>query len=320
MFTVSVIIPTFIRMRELDEALTSILNQSYLPREVIIIDDSDSDNIEQLVFARQSQFCIKSVNLKYFKNHKMKSLTIARNLGVARSSSDIIMFLDDDVLLAEDYIKKVLDVFSAYPDARGVQGYWANDLKMSWKDFLSNFCNRLFYGFYYEKNGCRVLPSFHQTYPYDLNKVIHCEWLSGCNCSFLRSCFNEFEFDERLKSFAPGEDLDFSYRIYKKYPHSLYITPEACLSHKASSVGRPTSRIMIDLYVVYYYYLFNKNMAKSFKNRIAHTLNLLGMLAHPLFAHNIAGLQETKLYFNAIIFCLTHKKEIVSGNFDNNIG
>ena len=46
---VSVIIPTYYRMKDVDECLDSIIAQTALPKEVIIVDDSENNEIENLV-------------------------------------------------------------------------------------------------------------------------------------------------------------------------------------------------------------------------------------------------------------------------------
>jgi glycosyltransferase involved in cell wall biosynthesis len=105
---VSVIIPTYNRQKDLKTCLNSILIQTKLPKEVIIVDDSDNDKIENLITEENGIFENKNIDLRYIRNKRGKSLTIARNVGIDNSTGDVVLFLDDDVILDKDYIKEQL--------------------------------------------------------------------------------------------------------------------------------------------------------------------------------------------------------------------
>lgn len=318
---VSIIIPTYNRTDELKETLRSILNQTMLPIEVIIVDDSNNNEVENVVHELDSKFKKRSISLNYLKNNKGRSLTAARNLGVKESCGEIILFLDDDVLLDKNYIEELLLTYHKHPNAKGVQGYWANNYKMTYKLSMLNMANKFFYHFHYKINDCRILPSFNSTYPYMLKKTIQCEYLSGCNCSFLRDIFDEMEFDECLKKYSYGEDRDFPYRIHLKYPGSLYITPSAKLVHKQTLTARIPSREFIYMNRIYTYYLFHKNINKTFINNILFNWSLFGdiilMFCGILLPmskprnYYVHGLQYT---FESIKVCYRHRRELQNGD------
>lgn len=46
----------------------------------------------------------------------------ARNLGVMKTSGEIVCFTDSDVIVSEDWLRKILEFFSTHPDAEGVGG------------------------------------------------------------------------------------------------------------------------------------------------------------------------------------------------------
>jgi glycosyltransferase involved in cell wall biosynthesis len=79
---ISVIIPTYNRVKELEEALGCILTQIKLPKEVIVVDDSDDDKTEELAMKMKNDFIEKNISLLYIRNKKDKSSSIARNIGV----------------------------------------------------------------------------------------------------------------------------------------------------------------------------------------------------------------------------------------------
>ncbi len=88
----SVIIPTYNRVLFLERAIRSVLAQTVLPREIIIIDDGSEDSTERLVrqFKKNS-----AARILYFKQLN-RGPASARNRGIELSSSEFLAFLDSD--------------------------------------------------------------------------------------------------------------------------------------------------------------------------------------------------------------------------------
>ncbi len=88
----SVIIPTYNRLPLLERALGSVLAQTVLPREIIIIDDGSEDSTEQLVkqFKNSSE-----VKILYYKQPN-RGPASARNRGIEMSAFAFLAFLDSD--------------------------------------------------------------------------------------------------------------------------------------------------------------------------------------------------------------------------------
>jgi glycosyltransferase involved in cell wall biosynthesis len=317
---VSIIIPTYNRVKELEETLDSIISQTTLPKEILIVDDSDNDEIVNLVEYRKTEFKEKDLLLKYLRNKKEKSLTIARNIGIENATGDVILFLDDDVVLDKEYINEILKVYEAYPNALGVQGYITNIV-------LSKFWNRinkiLFRG-YLEKDKCRVLPSTNSTYPYLLDKVISCQWLSGSNQSYMREVFQSFRYNENLKRYSYSEDADLSCQVHKHYPNSLYITPYAKLIHKASEEEKLPNKMLIQMKHIYKLYFFYNHLDQNIKNKIIFIWSWLGCLIMNtsisilslVIRGSKSGLVTVKYTIGAYVTCMKHLKEIKKGDLE----
>jgi glycosyltransferase involved in cell wall biosynthesis len=97
--TVSVIIPTYNRKEFLRETLSSLAQQTYPSDrfEVIVIDDGSTDGTKEIE-AETFPFM-----LRYFWQ-KNQGDAAARNTGAQQSGSDILAFLDDDILVESDYL------------------------------------------------------------------------------------------------------------------------------------------------------------------------------------------------------------------------
>lgn len=248
---VSVIIPTYNRQDDLKRCLASLMYQTVAPYEVVIVDDSDKVDIEQYlkqmwgdppVIPVRGVPCSEIV-LRYIRHRGERSLARCENLGVRHASGDIVLILDDDVVLDEHYIEEIVRTYVSLPEVLGVQGFITNAYTPCFvKNQLRKYlCKHGFFYAYREHERCRVwtdkinpVPSdLHTTYPYKTRNMVFCEWLSGCNNSWRRRVFDEFQFDENLLGYSDGEDVDFSYRVYKRYPGSLVLNPRALLVHHA---------------------------------------------------------------------------------------
>lgn len=315
---VSIIIPTYNRVKNLEEAFDSIISQTTLPKEVIIVDDSDNDKIEKLIEYRKQEFKEKGMFLKYVRNKRERSLAIARNIGIENTTEDIILFLDDDVVLDKKYIEEILRIYEEYPTALGVQGYITNTVTV-----LSKFWNRinklLFRG-YLEKNKCRVLSSTNTTYPYLLDKVISCQWLSGSNQSYKKSVLKNFKYDENLKRYSYKEDVDLSYRVHKHYSNSLYITPYARLIHNVSQEERLPNKILIYMQQTYGLYFFYKNIDQNIRNKLIFLWYTIGQLTAKIGELIVRRSEEKflklKYTIEAHTICIKHIKEIKKGDLE----
>ncbi|MEX2410676.1 MAG: glycosyltransferase family A protein, partial [Candidatus Paceibacterota bacterium] len=108
----SVIIPTYKREKDLKICLDSILTQSKLPDEVLIIDDDILPS--NFIGKKQQEFKNKNVELIYYKKDHSKNSrgsSESRNLGIELSSNKIFFILDDDLILDNDFFEKIMKVW-----------------------------------------------------------------------------------------------------------------------------------------------------------------------------------------------------------------
>jgi glycosyltransferase involved in cell wall biosynthesis len=104
---VSILINNYNYERFVGEAIASALNQTYGRIEVIVVDDGSSDNSRSVI-----ESCGKDV-LTVFKPNEGQSSTF--NAGFARSSGDIICFLDADDLFLPNKVAEVVDAYENEP-------------------------------------------------------------------------------------------------------------------------------------------------------------------------------------------------------------
>ena len=76
----------------IEEAINSVLNQTYQNWELIFWDNNSSDN------TRKKVETFNDKRIKYFFNNEYTALGEARNLAINKSSGELIAFLDCDDL------------------------------------------------------------------------------------------------------------------------------------------------------------------------------------------------------------------------------
>ncbi|MCR9944548.1 glycosyltransferase family A protein [Vibrio owensii] len=108
---VAVIITTKDRPDFLARAIYSLLSQSCLPSEIVVVDDHSNtpistNSIDNFI----SKANKKGISFSYYYNEQPKGGNFSRNFGVKNSSSDIIMFLDDDDSWEQHKIKDQVSI------------------------------------------------------------------------------------------------------------------------------------------------------------------------------------------------------------------
>jgi len=118
---VSVVVPTFNRVRLLPETLDSVFAQTYRPIELIVVDDGSTDATSELVEAwgRQKAGGKFEVRYDYQQN---RGAPAARNRGTSISRGAYLQYLDSDDLLGPEKIASQVAALVAIPTAEFAYG------------------------------------------------------------------------------------------------------------------------------------------------------------------------------------------------------
>lgn len=303
---VSVILCTKNRLEDLTKCIESISIQSHIPHEIIIVDSSETNELERIL--EQIHVSIE-IPLRYI--HKKASLTQARNIGIKTSKGNIIIFLDDDVILDKYYVKEIVNVFENDEKKRigGVTGTIINMMKPENSSFIKRGINSIMYSlriiFLLPRNNSngKFLPSGHPTGVFVKNKIVEREHLSGANMAFRREVLNKFKFDENLQGYCFMEDCDISYRVSRKY--KTVLTPNAKLIHNLSPVARDKEYNRMKMVIENHYYLFKKNFPQDFMHKFAFWWSVIGLFVMEATGRNKEGLRGL---INGIIYIKRQKK------------
>ena len=121
MIKYSIVIPTYGRPQYLKKCLASIKIQSVKPQEVFVIDNNIS--FEMIGIVKDLVENIGSKKIKYiYRKGLINSGAVARNHGASLVSTELVAFLDDDVVVDIDYYENILNIFDNDDQVVGVQG------------------------------------------------------------------------------------------------------------------------------------------------------------------------------------------------------
>ncbi len=107
---ISIIMPAYNAARYIEEAIRSVIAQTYTDWELIIIDDCSTDNTLQIVepYVRQCQ------NIHYHRNKENCGAARTRNRGVKAAAGEWIAFLDSDDCWAPNKLELQMEAAIAY--------------------------------------------------------------------------------------------------------------------------------------------------------------------------------------------------------------
>lgn len=249
----SLIICTFKRPKPLVNLLQSVVNQTLYPNEILIIDGSDDNETQKIITENNFK------NLKYYKvDTQNRGLTKQRNFGISKinQNSEIVCFLDDDVVLENNYFENIIATYSIFPNALAVGGYITNEVKWLQNTQPENsnlycidgYCRKESSRFIARKKvglDCKELPGFLPNFSHGrsvgylppTNKIYEVELFMGGVASYKKEVFSKLNFSTYFDGYGLYEDADFCLRLAKI--GKLYVNTAARLAHYHHPAGRP---------------------------------------------------------------------------------
>lgn len=101
----SLVMATIGRIKEVEEFIISLLNQTYKNYELIIVDQNEHYHLKE-IYERYN----KEISIKYIRSNKI-GLSLNRNIGIQYVTGNIIAFPDDDCLYEFNTLEVIDDYF-----------------------------------------------------------------------------------------------------------------------------------------------------------------------------------------------------------------
>jgi len=230
---ISVIIPTKNRPLDLSRAVESIISQSRVPEQLIIVDQSEIN--ESLILIENYLKKINFTEYTYIHDENINGLVSAKKVGVNNSSGDIVSFLEDDIILEPNYIENIENGFMSIPNMLGCSGIIINHPSRSKPHQIIFDIFHL--GIFKDDRDKFFGKKFINS-----SDIVLCNMLSGGVSSWRKEVFSAIPFDDK-NGFHMLEDIDYSTRAAEYYGNRFYINTMAHLSHFSSPLNRDSARV-----------------------------------------------------------------------------
>lgn len=282
---VSLIIPTYNKAFRLELtllSLTKLLIPSEIDLEVIIVNDSSTDNTEEVIQNFRNKYKNELMfDLKIIKNRKKAGRSGARNIGVCKSKGDLLIFTDDDLILEENFI---IDHFSQHyiennlllhgsifelPFLKFIDNpQYKNSEKLYTKGILSKLIDPADILNSKEKikqqaRKSKIEKDIAQLF--SLSQVDNAfKWVCsiGANFSIRKNMFMKIGgFDEKMGFTWGCEDLEFGYRLSKNGALFKNCTDTKCVNYHMSHFRENLS----DNHKKAFSYFYKKHQDKNIK-------------------------------------------------------
>ena len=111
---VSVVLPNFNHGKFIRNSISSILNQSVQPLEIIVIDDASTDESVSII-----EKLIENIPIvRLIRNRENKGVVHGMNLGTMEAAGDILLYRASDDQLLPDSISNAQEAFAQFPHAK----------------------------------------------------------------------------------------------------------------------------------------------------------------------------------------------------------
>lgn len=212
METISVIIITYNRLKELRETIENVIQEEKEYKELIIVDNASTDETQK--YGRRISRKNNS-KTKYFRLEKNLGVAGGRNYAVKKASGDILVFLDDDAVWGqENSLSIIKEKFRTAPEigilAFKIINYYTKEVRRAEFPFTDKHIS---------KDEERLTSTFIGAGHAIRRKIF-------VDCGGYPDDF-----------FYGGEELDLSFRVIN-YNHRILYFPQIAVLHKQAATGR----------------------------------------------------------------------------------
>jgi len=273
--TVSVIVPTKNRPRLLGETVRALLAQTVTPAELIVVDQSASDEGRQLVRELvEAAPHARRPRLVYVLDTSINGAAAARNVGLDLAGTDVVIFCDDDVVPDADVIERLLAHYAADATLAGVAPLIANYARPGWLTigYQLVFCRGPFrderlmlYWFWRRQAGRTLVPV---------------RMFTGAMMSFRRAALNGLRYDARYRAASVGEDIDLCWALGARGGRLAIALDARIAHHKAPRPAKRPEEALLTSWA----FLYDKHVPKTLGARLAFRWFVLGVLVGAVWA------------------------------------
>ena len=280
-FSVTVAVPCYNGEKFISENITSILTQTRIPDEILVIDDGCTDKTPGIVKGFRG--------VKLIQHLSNKGLAASRNTALMNASSDVLVYLDADTRAHPKLLETLLQGYSA-DDIAGVGGRAIETTASSNEE---------------ENNIYNLWRHLHAKQGFGDSSLSGVNMLWGLCSSYRKKAL------ERAGGFDPvyktnGEDVDIGIKINKLGLKLVYL-PEAIVYHNRND-NFDSLKEMLARWYFWGYIAKRRNNEPAFFNHLKIILfNFIKNIIFDLIIKRNAGLAFLSLKASGIELMATFK-------------
>lgn len=105
----------------IEEAIASIVNQTYNNWELLLVDDGSTDK-STAIAQHYAQHYPDKVHYLEHEGHQNRGMSASRNLGIRHAKGEYVGFLDADDIWLSQKLEQQLAILNSYPEAAMIYG------------------------------------------------------------------------------------------------------------------------------------------------------------------------------------------------------
>lgn len=201
------------RYEDLEEAINSLLSQSYNNLEIIVVVDGNKELYDKIL---KRGIEVDNITL----NEKNLGLSESRNRGMKEAKGDIIAFFDDDAVADKNWIKELVRM---YEEREAIAA--GGKLLPKWVSKKPKFLPEEYYW---------LIGATHKGFPDGVTEVRN---TFGSNISFKADVLKTLggfrgEMGVKGKGLLQGEETELCERMRDKFGRGVVYNPNAIVYHK----------------------------------------------------------------------------------------
>src|SRR6266436_9607974 len=111
--SVSIVIPSYNRAKELERCLRSLFALDYPANclEIIVVNDASTDETSSLLQRLGQEAATHDLALQLLQHEKQQGVGISRNSGAEAAQYDLIAYIDSDCVASPNWLRELVPVF-----------------------------------------------------------------------------------------------------------------------------------------------------------------------------------------------------------------
>lgn len=202
-FNISLYVPVYNGEKTIKKCLDGILNQTLLPRKILVINDNSTDKTKEILESYKDK-------IEILENKKNLGISLTRDIAVNHLKTEYVASVDADVELDKNWLKII------YESLKKNNATWV--------------CGKMYEK--YTQNPCNLWRSLRLKQHWGEKSILNPDLIFGCNTILKTSSLNtQTIYKNDGEYFKTNGDDNILTKYLRDNNHILYYESEAVCNH-----------------------------------------------------------------------------------------